>query len=85
LSDNTAEASPVNADRRPIPEEILRAVAEGAMPLAVLADYLDEADRSQLADKVRSLAGLARCATDLCDVRNSGNWLGPCWDWAWFG
>jgi hypothetical protein len=34
----------VNATRRPIPAEVLAAVVAGAMPLAVLADWLDQAN-----------------------------------------
>jgi hypothetical protein len=64
----------VNADRRPIPEEILRAVAEGAMPLAVFADWLEEVCGypAETADNFRRAAKLYPTWPVFCDLyRNS--------------
>jgi hypothetical protein len=48
----------VNADRRPVPDYVLAAVASGAMPLAVLADYAEDiCGNSHDADLLRTLTG----------------------------
>jgi hypothetical protein len=59
----------VNADRRPIPAEILAAVAEGAMPLAVFADWLEQHGYTdEPADELRRFSDYGRvtCANRWC-------------------
>jgi hypothetical protein len=46
----------MNATHRPIPPEILAAVAEGAMPLAVFADWLEDRNQPGHADAFRRIA-----------------------------
>jgi hypothetical protein len=48
----------VNANRRPIPAEILAAVRTGDMPLLVFADYAEESDwPAWYTNRLRSLDG----------------------------